>query len=362
VVNGLRAWPGPAGPSAAAVPPFARPHRRHNPLTDEWILVSAGRARRPWLGQQEHLSTQELPAYDPSCYLCPGNARVGGAANPLYDGTFVFINDFAALVSDADEASWQQGVLRAEERAGTCRVMCFSPRHDLTLARMSRTGIRSVIDLWTDQSAELGGHYRWVQVFENRGEAMGASNPHPHGQVWATTALPLEAAKEDAAQRRHWVATGRSLLLDYADGETGGSRVVDETEDFLVVVPFWAAWPFEAMVLPRRMIRRLPELTDDERTGLADMISRLLTRYDSMFDAPFPYTMGWHQAPFGNGDEGHWQLHAHVYPPLLRSGVRKFMVGYELLAESQRDLTPEEAAHRLREAATGGQPEAPGAA
>jgi UDPglucose--hexose-1-phosphate uridylyltransferase len=329
--------------------PFQRPHRRYNALTDEWVLVSTGRLQRPWQGTVTPPEVIELPAHDPDCYLCPGNARAGGARNPDYTGTFVFDNDYPALRPDAASGRWADGLLRAEEDPGRCRVLCFSPRHDLTLARMAPEAVRAVIDAWADETGALGATYRWVQVFENRGAAMGASNPHPHGQIWATDALPQLPAREDAAQRRHRERTGRDLLGDYLAAEANGPRIVEAGTDWIVLVPFWATWPFETLLLPRREVARLSGLSSTERDSVATTLGRLLARYDRLFDAPMPYSMGWHQAPFGD-DDVHWQLHAHFLPPLLLSEVRKFMVGYELLSEPQRDLTPEEAAGRLRDA------------
>jgi UDPglucose--hexose-1-phosphate uridylyltransferase len=324
------------------------PHRRYNPLIDEWVLVSAGRDRRPWLGAEE----PELPraglTFDPECYLCPGNVRANGNVNPDYDSTFVFTNDFSALRPDTAVAEFDDGLLRAQGERGLCRVVCFSPRHDLTLGRMPADAVRRVIDLWADQTEELGADHRWVQVFENRGAAMGASNPHPHGQIWAGTALPNEGAREDATQRAHLAATGRRLLLDYVDHESAGARVVGETDDWLAVVPFWAAWPFETLLVPKRPAARLSELDGSARDDLTGVLHDLLGRYDGLFKRPFPYSMGWHQAPFGDDATDAWQVHAHFYPPLLFAKVRKFMVGYELLAETQRDLTAEDAAERLR--------------
>jgi UDPglucose--hexose-1-phosphate uridylyltransferase len=247
----------------------------------------------------------------------------------------------------------ERGLLVAEGEPGTCRVICFSPRHDLTMARMSQAEVRRIIDVWASQSAGLGAEYRWVQVFENRGETMGASNPHPHGQIWAGTALPVEGAREDTAQRAWRDANGTRLLLEYASQEFGGPRVVGEDDEWLVLVPFWAVWPFETLVIPRRPAGRLPDLDDRQCETLARALIDLLGRYDSLFGVPFPYSMGWHQAPFDPATHDHWQLHAHFYPPLLRSAtVRKFMVGYEMLAETQRDLSPEDAAARLRAVAT----------
>lgn len=327
------------------------PHRRRNPLTGEWILVSPHRMRRPWLGQTERVADEARPAYDPGCYLCPGNQRAEGERNPEYGSTHVFTNDFPALLPDApDLPAPAHPLLRAEGVRGTSRVVCFSPRHDLTLPQLPIPAIRGVIDLWAEQAEELGRKYRWVQIFENKGAVMGCSNPHPHGQIWALDAVPSEPAKEDRTQREHLSATGRVLLLEYAEVEqAGGERIVLENDHWLAIVPFWAIWPFETMILPRRHVQRITELEGEERDALAELLKRLLTRYDNLFETSFPYSMGWHGAPFGESDPRHWQLHAHLYPPLLRSAtVKKFMVGYELLAEAQRDLTAEQAAERLR--------------
>ena len=327
------------------------PHRRHNPLTGEWVLVSPQRALRPWQGQVEKLPTEERPRYDPTCYLCPGNTRAGGVHNPAYDSTFVFDNDFSAILPDTPVSLEHRGLLRLESVPGTCRVICFSPRHDLTLPEMAVPDIRRVVDVWAEQVSELGARYRWVQVFENKGAVMGCSNPHPHGQIWAIDTLPNEPAKEDQKQREYLEESGRPLLLDYALVELEQKdRLLLSNEHWLAVVPFWAVWPFETLLMPRRHVPRLPDLTSGERDALADILKRLLTRYDNLFEASFPYSMGWHGAPMDGRGCKHWQLHAHIYPPLLRSAtVKKFMVGYEMLAEAQRDLTPEQAANRLRE-------------
>ena len=325
------------------------PHRRRNPLTGEWVLVSAGRTKRPWLGAEEPPPPEEQPSFDPGCYLCPGNTRVSGDVNPSYDTTFVFTNDFAALRPDTSDARLGDGLFRAEGTRGTCRVVCFSPRHDVTLAGMDVPSIRRVIDVWADQTTELGSRYRWVQAFENRGAAMGASNPHPHGQIWAGDALPVEAALELEHQAAHHAATGHRLLVDYAAAERGGPRVIRDGGGWLTVVPFWASWPFEAMIVPVEPAARLADLDPARRDSLAVALQDLNRRYDALFRVPFPFSMGWHQAPFGDGNPAAWQLHAHFYPPLLRATVRKFMVGYELLSEPQRDLTPEEGAERLRD-------------
>jgi UDPglucose--hexose-1-phosphate uridylyltransferase len=348
---------------------LSQPHRRHNALSGEWVLVSAERTSRPWLGLAEVPAPDDLPAYDPSCYLCPGNPRANGERNPNYDSTFVFTNDFAALQPDSPVATFENDLLRAESEPGTCLVMCFSPRHDLSMSRMNPAQARTVVDLWSTQSASLGKSFKWVQVFENRGSAMGASNPHPHGQIWAGNALPREAEREDETQRRHLEATGHRLLLDYAEQETGGPRDLGGDDDWLVVVPFWATWPFETLIIPRRPVSRLPDLDDRQRNSLAERLVKLLRGYDGLFEAPFPYSMGWHQAPFDGVESWHpapfdgverphWQLHAHFYPPLLQATVRKFMVGYELLSEPQRDITAEDAAERLRSAIAAANPEA----
>jgi galactose-1-phosphate uridylyltransferase, family 1 len=341
--------PTDAGGTRATLARLAgEPHRRYDPLTDEWILVSAGRTRRPWLGAEEPEQEPVGVDYDLDCYLCPGNTRANGNVNPPYAETYVFTNDFSALRPDTSIAALDDGLLRAQGERGSCRVVCFSPRHDLTLGKMAPDAVRRVIDVWADQTAELGAEYRWVQVFENRGEAMGASNPHPHGQIWAGSALPGAGAREDATQRAHHEATGRRMLLEYVDQESGGQRVIVETDEWLTVVPFWATWPFETLLIPKRSAARLTELDDAARDDLAVVLRELIGRYDGLFKRPFPYSMGWHQAPFRDGSPDHWQVHAHFYPPLLRANVRKFMVGYELLAETQRDLTAEDAAGRLR--------------
>ena len=335
---------------------LSQPHRRYNALSGEWLLVSAERTNRPWLGHEEFPQPDDLPIYDPSCYLCPGNVRANGERNPRYDSTFVFTNDFSALRPDSPAASFSDGLLRAESERGECLVTCFSPRHDLSMSRMNAAQARTVVDLWATETASLGRRFEWVQVFENRGSAMGASNVHPHGQIWAGNARPREAEREGATQRRHFETTGHSLLVDYAQQEADGPRDLGSDDDWLVVVPFWAAWPFETLVIPRRPVSRLPDLDDRARNSLANRLIGLLRGYDELFDEPFPYSMGWHQAPFDGIQRPHWQLHAHFYPPLLRATVRKFMVGYELLSEPQRDITAEEAAERLRSAINAADP------
>jgi UDPglucose--hexose-1-phosphate uridylyltransferase len=329
----------------------APPHRRYNPLAGEWIVVSPQRVTRPWLGQHEKTGVVDLPAHDPECYLCPGNRRAGSAINPTYTDTFVFDNDFPALISEKPPmAASQNPLLKSEPVAGNCRVICFSPRHDLTLPRMQETQIEKVIDVWAAQSAELSEKFRWVQIFENKGAVMGCSNSHPHGQIWSTDFLPVLPEREDFHQKNYFKAKQSPLLLDYAETEIrDGTRVVEANSDWLLVVPYWATWPFEYLLLPRRPVSKIEQLTNLERRSLSRILKRGLSRYDNLFETPFPYSLGWHGAPGGIESKEHWQLHAHLFPPLLRSSsVRKFMVGYEMLAESQRDLTAEEAAERLR--------------
>lgn len=330
-----------------------RPHRRYNPLTDEWVLVSPHRAKRPWIGQVEKAIPNERPRYDPECYLCPGNQRAGGVHNPHYPGTFVFDNDFAALLPHVTTKSQDtESIMIARSERGICRVICFSPRHDLTLAEMEQRDVRLVVDTWTDQHQELGQlpFVRYVQIFENKGAMMGCSNPHPHGQIWASENLPNEPAREQTAQESYLSSRGTCLLCDYlALEEKEGVRVVCANAHFVALVPFWAVWPFETMLVGRRHITSLEELTGAERDGLAGIIRRLAIRYDNLFETSFPYSMGFHQRPTDGREHPEWHLHAHFYPPLLRSAtVKKFMVGYEMLATPQRDITPEEGAGRLR--------------
>jgi UDPglucose--hexose-1-phosphate uridylyltransferase len=330
------------------------PHRRFNPLTQEWVLVSPHRAQRPWQGQVELAPPEVSRVYDPNCYLCPGNARVGGTKNPEYKGTFVFDNDFAALLPDTPSGELREKeLLLARSETGRCRVVCFSPRHDVTLARMEAVEIRAVIDTWCDEYSKLGSmpNVRSVQIFENRGAMMGCSNPHPHGQIWANESVPDELAREVTAQQDHFQRHKSNLLEDYLALEMEKKeRLVCVTEHFVVVVPFWAVWPFETLLISRRRVSSLVELREAERDGLAKILRQLMIRYDNLFKAPFPYTMGFHQRPTGEAPFPEFQLHAHFYPPLLRSAtIRKFMVGYEMLAMPQRDISPELVAAQLRD-------------
>lgn len=327
--------------------PAEHPHRRYNPLRDEWVLVSPHRAKRPWQGQQEPQDSFAGAAYDPSCYLCPGNARVTGEKNPEYRDTLVFANDFAALTFDAPEPEQGGPLQRAARACGEARVICFSPDHSRSLPELAIGQIESVIATWQREQTELGRRYIHVQIFENKGAAMGCSNPHPHGQIWATDYVPHAVATEDRTQRG-WDGA-KPMLLELAEREAHGPLVVVQTDLWLAIVPWWASWPFETLLLPRFAARRLTGLNGKQSADLALALKELTVRYDNLFQCSFPYSMGWHGAPFGAEPYSHWQLHAHFYPPLLRSAtVRKFMVGYEMLAEAQRDLTPEQAAAQLR--------------
>ena len=330
------------------------PHRRYNPLLREWVLVSPPRLGPPWLGRVEASAPAALVTYDPACYLCPGNARAGDSRNPPYTGTFVFDNDYPALVpgSDRDDVN-DGGLLVARGEPGVCRVVCFSPRHDIALSRMPVEDLRAVVDVWTDQFVELGARpwVNHVQIFENRGAAMGASNLHPHCQIWANASVPDIPSREQAALAAYRDEKQSCLLCDYLSLERErGDRLVDGNDRFTALVPFWAVWPFEVLVLPHRHLAALDELSDEERTALADILRRVTTRYDSLFESSCPYSMGFHQRPTDGASHPESHLHAHFYPPVLRSAdVHKFMVGYELLATPQRDITPEIAAARLRE-------------
>lgn len=331
------------------------PHRRLNPLSGDWVLVSPQRALRPWQGQLEPTSSATEPAYDPQCYLCAGNLRINGERNPQYQQPFVFTNDFAALLPTAPaQPPTQDALFQLQAARGTSRVICYSADHSKTMPQLSLQQIGDVIACWIAQYRELSQQYRWVQVFENKGAVNGCSNPHPHGQIWASDFIPSLPAKADVMQRAYLLQHGRNLLLHYANAEQiYAERVVLQNEHWLVVVPYWAAWPFETLLLPLSPVQRMEQLTAAQQSTLAAILQQLTIRYDNLFQCAFPYSMGWHGAPYpapGHADEtSHWQLHAHFYPPLLRSkSIKKFMVGYEMLAETQRDLTPEQAAALLR--------------
>ena len=327
------------------------PHRRRNLLTGEWLLVSPHRAKRPWQGEAAAPAMPRSPAHDPACHLCPGNTRASGEVNPGYAGTYVFANDFAALLSEGGQAEQPSGLFETMPATGEARVICFAPDHGTTLARLSLSDLERVIATWCELSADLGQRWAHVQLFENKGAMMGASSPHPHGQVWASDFIPELVGREDQRQREWLADHGTVLLNDVIAAELAeGERVIEVNEHWLAVVPHWAAWPFETLLIARNDVRRIEDLPDEARQSLAQILAQLLRRYDGLFDCDMPYSMGWHGAPHAlNEDTAHWRLHAHFLPPLLRSAaVRKHMVGFELLAETQRDLTPERAAERLR--------------
>jgi len=329
-------------------------HVRYNPLKGEWILVSPHRLQRPWSGQVEAVDEAAIPRFDPNNPLCPGACRPNGGTNPEYTSTFVFNNDFPSLLPECPEGSGEsEELFRFEPARGTCRVMCFHPRSDVTIPLMSTEEITAVIKKWIEQLIELGAKYNWVQIFENKGSIMGCSNPHPHCQIWASTFIPNEGRIKDIHQREYFEKHGRPMLLDYVNAELEKKqRLVVCNNEWVAVVPWWATWPYETLLLPRRHVKRMPDLSDQEIRSLALIMKQLTIRYDNLFRTSFPYSMGWHAAPtgekMGENDE-HWQLHAMYFPPLLRSAsVKKFMVGYEMLAQSQRDLTAEQAAEKLR--------------
>jgi UDPglucose--hexose-1-phosphate uridylyltransferase len=329
------------------------PHRRFNALTGDWVLVSPHRAKRPWQGQVEKGQQAQRPQYDEKCYLCPGNERIGGEHNPQYTGTYVFTNDFSALLTDTPMGKDGDGELfRAESEQGICKVICFSPRHDLTIPEMTQEAVRGVVDVWQKEYIELGHHdfVNYVQIFENKGAVMGCSNPHPHGQIWSSRSIPVEPMKEQVRQLAYFQKHKRTLLGDYQKKELEKKdRLIYQNDNFVVLSPYWAVWPFEAMIVSKRAVADLSQFTDAEKEGLADAYRQLTIRYDNLFEVSFPYSAGIHQAPTDGNDHPEWHFHMHFYPPLLRSAtVKKFMVGYEMLATPQRDITPETSASRLR--------------
>lgn len=328
------------------------PHRRYNPLTGDYVLVSPHRAKRPWQGQTEPTEATSAPAYVEDCFLCPGNLRVTGERNPVYQRPFVFTNDFAALKADTPEYHNDDPLFKLHAEQGESRVVCYSADHSLTLPELPLPQIKLVIEEWINQYLDLSTRYQWVQIFENKGAINGCSNPHPHGQIWASANLPSLVATKDRLQKDYFIEQGKVLLLDYLNRELTQpeQRVVVHNPHWVALVPFWAAWPYETLVLPRRHITQMTELTEEEKAALADILKQLTIRYDNLFNCSFPYSMGWHGAPFNQNDHQHWLLHAIFYPPLLRSAsIKKFMVGYEMLCESQRDITPEQAADLLRQ-------------
>ncbi len=329
------------------------PHRRFNPLTGEWVLVSPHRARRPWQGQEESINREVRPEYEPTCYLCPTNVRANGSHNPDYKSTFVFENDFGALQASTPEGKHEMGsLLRAESEKGISKVICFSPRHDLTLADMEVADIKKVVDLWQHEYDELGkiDFINYVQIFENKGQVMGCSNPHPHGQIWAQSTIPNEPAKETEQQTNYYKQHNRSLLHDYVTIELKEeSRIVFQNDGFVVLVPFWAVWPFETIIISKRHFQHIGQMTEQEKADFAEAIKTITAIYDKVFNVSFPYSAGIHQQPTDGKAYPGWHFHMHFFPPLLRSAsVKKFMVGYEMLGSPQRDITPETSAEKLK--------------
>ncbi|MCW3804949.1 UDP-glucose--hexose-1-phosphate uridylyltransferase [Plebeiibacterium marinum] len=329
------------------------PHRRLNVLTGEWVLVSPHRAKRPWQGQVEKVSEEKRPEYDPKCYLCPGNERIGGHLNPKYTEPYVFVNDFSALLKDTPEGEVNEGLFQAKSESGICKVICFSPRHDLTVPEMEVSEIKKVVDLWASEYKSIGENefVNYVQIFENKGSVMGCSNPHPHGQIWSNSTIPNEPAKEQVRMKEYFEKNGRSILADYVSAELEKKdRILFENDHFVGLVPYWAVWPFEAMIVSKRHVTNLLELTEEEKMSFAAAYKELTVMYDNLFEVSFPYSAGIHQAPTDGEEHPEWHLHMHFYPPLLRSAtVKKFMVGYEMLGNPQRDITAETSAQRLRD-------------
>ena len=329
------------------------PHRRYNPLLDEWILVSPQRAKRPWQGQNEVISDEKKPEYDETCYLCPGNERINGGTNPKYESCYVFDNDFPALLKNEVSFDLQQeDLFKINPERGINRVICFSPKHNVTLAEMQITEIENVIKVWKEQYLELSAidYINHVQIFENKGSVMGCSNPHPHGQIWAQSSLPTQVKKTQDNLLKYYQKTGKSLLKDYVDNELQKKeRIIAENEHFVLLVPFWATWPYETMIISKRHLPSIAEITEEEIKSFAEMIQIITVKYDNLFKTSFPYSAGIHQAPTDGLNHDEWHFHMHFYPPLLRSAtIKKFMVGYELLAEAQRDLTAEQSAEILK--------------
>ena len=326
-------------------------HRRFNPLTGEWVLVSPHRAKRPWQGQTEDNDVVKRLAYDPTCYLCPTNNRAGEKTNPAYESTFVFDNDFASLQMDIPDGSIDNGLIQAKSERGLCKVICFSPRHDLTIPEMEPKQIRLVVDVWVNECNEIGKHesINYIQIFENKGSIMGCSNPHPHGQIWAQESIPDEPLKKHERQRAYYYKEKSSLLLDYLNQELVlDKRIVYQNNHFVVLTPFWAIWPYETMIIPKRAMSQIIEMDAAEKSSLADAYRILTIKYDNLFKTSFPYSAGIHQAPYNGKMHPYWQWHMAFYPPLLRSAtVKKFMVGYEMLANAQRDITTEHACNQL---------------
>lgn len=332
------------------------PHKRYNILTGEWVLVSPHRTKRPWQGKQEKIADEKRPPYDKNCYLCPGNIRAGGAINPPYTSVFSFVNDFSALSQDTPKDDFEDGLLRASGEKGICKVVCFSPDHSLTLPKMEVSNVEKVITVWQEEYRALGSDpdIKYVQIFENKGAMMGCSNPHPHGQIWAQSSIPLEVEKKSRQQLAYWKKNGGSLLQDYLVQEINlNERIIAQNTDFLALVPFWAVWPYEVMIAPKKHFQDISQLTSDERRHFAAILREVTIKYDNLFETSFPYSSGIHQAPTDTEEHQEWHFHMSFYPPLLRSAtVKKFMVGYEMFANPQRDITAEQAADTLRKLPT----------
>ena len=330
------------------------PHTRLNILTGDRILVSPHRNKRPWQGKVEALPPDDRPSYDPKCYLCPGNTRADGSVNPNYTDSFVFTNDYSALLEGTPDGVLNvDDLLSAKSEKGICRVISFSPNHSLTLPLLSVENIEKVVEVWTEEFRNIASNpeIKYIQIFENKGEIMGCSNPHPHGQIWSSSSLAVEIIKETIQQKKHFEEKGTSLLSDYIQLELEQKeRIVLENEHFVALVPFWAIWPYETMIVIKRHVQNLLQFTNEEKSAYAEILKKLTTKYDNLFEISFPYSAGLHQAPVNDGDHKEWHWHMHFYPPLLRSAtVKKFMVGYEMLANPQRDITAEWAAEKLRD-------------
>ena len=328
-------------------------HKRFNILTGEWVLVSPHRAKRPWQGQNEAISNEQRPAHDPSCYLCAGNTRINGEENPKYEDVFVFTNDFAALQTTSPIFSVNEGLFKAESEQGICKVICFSPDHSKSLANMEVQDIDKVVKTWQKEYLALGSNnmINYVQIFENKGAVMGCSNPHPHGQIWSQSTLPNEVDKKDQQQKTYFSKNNSSLLGDYLKQELeANERIIYQNDDFVVLTPFWAVWPFETMIVPKKQFANITKISEQESFNFADAISKITKAYDKLFECSFPYSSGIHQSPTDGKPNEHWHWHMSFYPPLLRSAtVKKFMVGYEMFGSPQRDITAEQAANRLRD-------------
>ncbi|GAA4277197.1 UDP-glucose--hexose-1-phosphate uridylyltransferase [Aquimarina mytili] len=328
------------------------PHRRYNILTGEWVLVSPHRTKRPWQGKNEQPQFFSHTTYDPNCYLCPGNTRANGEKNPYYTKPFSFVNDYSALLRDIPKKELQNGLLKAESESGICKVVCFSPNHGLTLSKMEIEEIVLVIKLWQEEFTSLKNtdDINYVQIFENKGEIMGCSNPHPHGQIWAQRSIPEEIIKKTRELKQYWSTHKKSLLMSYIEQEIKiKERILLENEHFIALVPYWAVWPYETMIIPKRKVQHIDQLTTEEVSDFAKTIKTLTTKYDNIFKTSFPYSAGIHQAPTDGSSYEFWHMHMSFYPPLLRSSsIKKFMVGYEMFANPQRDITAEQAAKIIR--------------